>query len=367
MFQHIFIQLKTLYRQKAIRTALKITLMVVLCMVLYWQLTMGLERLPWDELLHFWQDKFSTTHLLPILIVIALMPLNWALETQKWVNLMRPIEKVSFAKAFSAVLAGLTVSMFTPNRMGEYGGRMLMVSLENRIRSVFATLVGSMSQWLVLVGGGLIGLFILLITRAVPAGFQFYAWTVLVLGMGILGFVGFCYFRLAWFTERAMQWRLTRKWAHQLPKNLFQHYRLQELMQALKLSGLRYLVYSLQYFCLLACFGFEMSWIESFSAILFVFLLQTGLPIPPSAGLLARGSIAVWVFSWFAVDAAYPLIALQSAVLASTFVLWLINVLLPATVGGLFILKTIHSSSAEEPSLVVSTENAHVQEVAKPG
>lgn len=367
MFQHISTQLKNLYRQKAVQMAFKIALMVVLSMLLYWQLTSGLERLPWEELTHFWQDKFNAAHLIPILIVIILMPLNWALETQKWVNLMRPIEKVSFKKAFSAVLAGLTVSMFTPNRMGEYGGRMLMVSPENRIRSVFATLVGSMSQWLVLVGGGLIGLLVLLMTAAVPAGFQFYAWTVLVLGMGILGFVGFCYFRLAWFTERAMQWRLTRKWAQQLHKNLFRHYQLQELAQALKLSGLRYLVYSLQYFCLLACFGFEMSWLESFSAILFVFLLQTGLPIPPSAGLLARGSIAVWVFSWFAVDAAYPLIALQSAVLASTFVLWLINVLLPATVGGLFILKSMQPQTAKEVDLVVSAENTHVQEVAKPG
>jgi len=101
-----------------------------------------------------------------------------------------------------------------------------------------------------------------------------------------------------------------------------------------------------------------MSWIESFSAILFVFLLQTGLPIPPSAGLLARGSIAVWVFSWFATDIGYPLIALQSAVLASTFVLWLINVLLPATVGGLFIIKTMQPKEklASNRESIVSAE-----------
>lgn len=330
------------------KISLKIALVLILGLALYMQLRIGLEGLPWAALQHFWQDKFGVTQLLSILLVIALMPLNWGLETHKWVALMRPIEQLGFGKAFRAVLAGLTVSLFTPNRVGEYGGRMLMVSAENRIRSVFATLVGSMSQWLVLVAGGLLGLFFLLLSENVPDSFSFYAWTVLLLGIGLLSFVAFCYFRLPWVTRYAMHWKLTRKWASQLHKNLFRHYHYKELSQALRLSGLRYLVYSVQYFCLLACFGFEMSWLESFSAILFVFLLQTGLPIPPSAGLLARGSIAVWVFGWFTMDSDYPVLALQSAVLVSTFTLWLINVLLPACMGGLFILKTMPSKQENE-------------------
>lgn len=337
MIQRLFIHVRNIYRIKAIRNGFKILLLLLLATVLYWQLLGSAKRLPWQELQQFWQNRFGWPHILAILVVIILMPFNWLLETRKWIHLMQPVEQVRMRKAFKAVLAGLTVSMFTPNRMGEYGGRILMVSPKNRIRSIFATLVGSMSQWLILVGGGLVGLLCLLLVARVPNNFQVYGWSVFILGVLILGGVTFCYFNLAWFMGKAVKWRLTRRWATKFHENLFCNYSKQELTKALGLSGLRYLVYSAQYFCLLASFGFEMNWIEGFSAILFVFLLQTGLPIPPTAGLIARGSLAVWVFGWFLRDTDTADLALKSAVLASTFTLWLVNVLLPAIVGAFFI------------------------------
>jgi len=337
LFQQLAITVRNLYRLKAIRYSFQLILLFILVAVLYWQLLGSAKRLPWEELTVFWQTRFNWTHIAAIAIVVLLMPLNWSLETRKWIHLMQPIEQVGFLKAFKAVLAGLTVSMFTPNRMGEYGGRVLLISPQNRIKSIFATLVGSMSQWLVLVSGGLIGLFLLLLTGRVPLSFQPYAWVLIGVGSLGLSFVSFCYFNLPWFTAKAVRWRLTRRWATQLHQQLFQHYQYQELAHTLRLSGFRYLVYSLQYFCLLACFGFEMNSLQGFSAILFVFLLQTGLPIPPTVGLLARGSLAVWVFGWFLQDAQAPDLALQSAVLASTFTLWVINLLLPAAFGALFI------------------------------
>lgn len=338
MLKQVRLQIQSIYRIRAVQYSLKAMLLLLLAGLLYMQLLGSAERLPWQELEAFWQNRFEIMHLLAIALVILLMPLNWLLETKKWVHLMQTVEQINLSKAFKAVLAGLTVSMFTPNRMGEYGGRVLLVKKENRVRSVFATLVGSMSQWIVLVSGGLLGLLYLILTHLIPEQYTTYAWLIFALGTIACGFVTFCYFHLPWFSNFAKGWPWTRKWAEKLHEDLFQHYQYQALAKALQISALRYLVYAAQYFFLLTCFGFEMNWAQGFAAILFVFLLQTGLPIPPSAGLIARGSIAVLVFGWF-ITADGAALGLQSAVLASTFSLWLINLLLPAAFGAFFIVQ----------------------------
>jgi len=337
MFQNLAIQLKSLYRQKMVQLLLKIAIFAFLGLFLYWQLAAGLRNIPKQELHVFWTQQFGWRNVALLSLVAVFMPLNWALETQKWVQLMRPVEKIAFGRAFKAILAGLTLSLFTPNRIGEYGGRVLLLSAEHRLHGVFATIMGSISQWLVLIGAGLLGLFYLLYSEQVPHFFQCYARAVLFLGILIFFLVAFCYFNISTFCTKALAWSWARKWAEKLQKHLLLRYSNSELRQALCFSALRYTIYSLQYFCLLRCFNFDCSWISGISAVSFVFLLQTGLPIPPSLGLLARSGLALWVFGWL-----LPLndnihFSLQTAVLASTFVLWAINVLLPAAFGALFV------------------------------
>ena len=93
-----------------------------------------------------------------LILAILLMPVNWIFETLKWRVLIRKIEKLSFQKSINAILAGVTLSLFTPNRIGEYGGRVLFVKPENNWKAVIATLVGSFSQLLVILSMGIIGL-----------------------------------------------------------------------------------------------------------------------------------------------------------------------------------------------------------------
>ena len=50
--------------------------------------------------------------------------------------------------ARKAVFSGITVSTFTPNRIGEYGGRVFCLEKGDRIKAVFITILCSMSQLL---------------------------------------------------------------------------------------------------------------------------------------------------------------------------------------------------------------------------
>jgi len=67
-----------------------------------------------------------------------------------------------------------------------------------------------------------------------------------------------------------------------------------------------------------------------FSIIWAVYLFQSGLPLPPIMGLVARGEIAIFLFNLFGANAL--------SVAAATFGIWMINLILPAFVGLIIIL-----------------------------
>lgn len=68
--------------------------------------------------------------LLNLVAVIALMFVNWSIEAVKWKLSVKKIQNVGFLKAFKAVLSGVSFSVSTPNRVGEYLGRVLYMDPE---------------------------------------------------------------------------------------------------------------------------------------------------------------------------------------------------------------------------------------------
>ena len=246
---------------------------------------------------------------------------------------MRRIEEIPLLHAFKAVFAGLTFSLFTPNRIGEYGGRVLMVSKENRIRTIFATLVGSFSQWVVLVVGGWWAMIVAFYSGVIPIGNLLFSGLV-VLGLLASVLLFFLYFNMHFLSRICKKFKWTGKLTQRLQNSVSPKYSNKELMQALTFSFLRYMTYSVQYLFLLFFFGFDASAGNTFLCIMIVYLLQTGIPLPPSTGLLARGNIALLIFGYLSISAGAP-----AAILASTFSLWIINVVLPAILGALFLVR----------------------------
>ncbi len=93
-----------------------------------------------------------------IYLALLLVFVNWGVEARKWQVLMKPVESIGFFNAFKAVLAGLAFSMNTPNRIGEYGGRVLYVHEGHRWKAFSLTIIGSFSQLIVTLAMGLGGL-----------------------------------------------------------------------------------------------------------------------------------------------------------------------------------------------------------------
>jgi hypothetical protein len=67
------------------------------------------------------------------------------------------------------------------------------------------------------------------------------------------------------------------------------------------------------------------------SGIFLVFLIQSGIPLPPFLSMLARVEIAVIIWSVFERDV--------MIILSATFSLWIINLLIPSLIGAIFLVK----------------------------
>ena len=265
-----------------------------------------------------------------LIAAMALIPFNWAFETLKWKELIRSFEAMSFWKMYKAILAGVTFSVFTPNRIGEYAGRILFVKAENNWKAVVATMVGSFSQLLVLLSVGLLGL-------------SFFIWRYLelevcvlqgILSMGLAGvaLMLFCFYNVDFIVPIVKRLPLAsylRPYVQHL--SVLRNYRSAALSRVLCFALARYFTYTLQYYLMLMYFGVEVPLLIGIACIAAIFLLQTSIPLPPIMGLLMRGEIALFVWGNFSEN--------ELSILASTFGLWVINMILPALIGIIFIMN----------------------------
>ncbi len=307
---------------------LKLLLVVLLSWVIYDQV-FAKENI--DDLYQAFIARWTWDMAPWAIAALLLMPVNWLFETLKWHRLIRDFDKNSLWRHYTAILAGVSFSIFTPNRIGEYGGRILMVEPENNWTAVVATLVGSLSQLLVLLTMGIFG-------------FIFYVYWMLDLELYLFGGMIFLCFSLAVvllllfynvdliipFIKRASHVFGLEKWSNHF--EILRNFDRKILNGVLAYAFLRYVVYAFQYFLLLKFFGVEVPFFLGMAGIATIFLLQTSIPLPPLMGLLVRGEIALYIWGSFC--------TYELNILAATFSLWVINLIIPALIGMVFIVNT---------------------------
>lgn len=312
---------KYLIHSKLLNHAFKTTAVLLLLGLLYTELRANehlteIQNAFWQQLAH---AKIGW-----LLLTLALMPFNWMLETQKWYPFIRRFEPMGYWKALRAVLAGVTVSVFLPNRVGEFGGRILFVRPEHRWHAAVATLVGNFAQVLATLLFGVIGI----------AWMMCFCWhwqpfytrsfvIVAAFGLVALGWGYFAVHSVLALVRKIPLIRPVKCFAKAV--RVLARFNRRELAVILGWSTLRYGIYITQYFFLLKFFDLKITPIAAFSGVSTLFLLQTCVPLPPLLGLAARGNLAVQIWGQLGAN--------ELSSLAATFVLWIINLILPALVG----------------------------------
>ena len=317
--------IKRLLANKHLNTVIKLVFVVLLAAVIYNQI---LSKDNIDEIWATFLASFSLQKIHWLAIAVLLMPLNWAFETLKWQQLIKNFENLSFWQTYKAILAGVTFSIFTPNRVGEYGGRVLMVKAENNWKAVIATLVGSFSQLLILLALGLIGL-IFFINGYLKVD-TYILYSILFLGGLSIALMLFCFFNVDLIVPIAKRFPYADKFKRFVKHvKVLKKYTSKELGISLFFALARYVVYTLQYYFLLRFFGIDIPFFAAIASIATIFLFQTSIPHPPLTGLLLRGEIALEIWGVFEVN--------EISVFATTFGLWVLNLIIPALLGMIFI------------------------------
>jgi uncharacterized membrane protein YbhN (UPF0104 family) len=311
---------------KILKIVLKALLVLLFCFIL---LKQTLFRHDFDILFFEFTDRWQSSSLYWLWGCLILMPINWALEAIKWRLLMMSSTQISWTRTFQSIMSGIAMASVTPARIGEYAGKVLFVESKDRWLSVSASFVSSLAQLYCIWILGWVGtLYLINVKGNMPTWFS---WTFVGLGLMVLFLIGFLFFNANIIGDYA--------------RRIIQHSKLREilgrfrpvlnfenglLLKLIAWAMLRVLVYSLQFAMLLKFFGVDLSWISMFSVIWAVYLFQSGLPLPPIMGLVARGEIAIFLFNLFGANAL--------SVAAATFGIWMINLILPALIGLIIIL-----------------------------
>lgn len=296
----------------------------------------GLEQ-AWQRI----KESLVSPALWNLVAVLLLMIVNWSIEAVKWKLSVRQIQQVSFGKALQAILSGVSFSVSTPNRIGEYLGRVLYMNEGNRLKTISLTIVGSISQLIVTLLMGGIGLLILrpaIVEQQIITGMWmnvivYGVWSVLI---GLTLF----YFRLSWII----------KWIDRLPGSkrfvyfikALEDFNATLLLKLLSLSLLRFGVFIVQYYLLFHLFHVDITGWQAFWTVSVSFLVMAVIPTIAIAELAQRGKVTIAIVGLFSSN--------ELGMTFATAAIWFINLIVPAIIGSLLIvrIKKIFSGNTHE-------------------
>ena len=305
-------------------------LFIILSVSIYYKVKNDVSLQQTKDLL---QNSVSGNNIWLIVLLILLMFMNWGIEAGKWQILVSRVQKVSFYMAYRAVLSGLSLSLFLPNGLGDYAGRIVYLQEGNRLRSVTLTLVGSMAQLIVTLTAGLAGLLYLKYTVwQNAAAFQGLSiilvnGIIFMIAMGVL-LILFVYFKLSWLTIMFEKIPVVQKYRFMVEH--LETISRKDLTRVLLLSVIRFSVFIVQYLLMLHIFNVQLNSIDAVCTTSVLFLVLAILPTIPVADLGLRGEAALQLFG--------ILTANKLGIIATTAGIWLLNLIIPAVAGSLFIL-----------------------------
>ncbi len=263
------------------------------------------------------QTSLSSTKNIFLLLLFSI--LNWFFEVTKWHLLANHSQNISFSKAIIQSLASLTVSLITPNRIGEYGAKAIYFKKPFRKQILVLNLVGNLFQLLTTIIFGLIGITFFILNFNIDIPIQS---TVLVIGTSFLLIISVWFLYKKEYSFNGYSFKSLVSFISKIPNSLTTKVGLYSII--------RYLIFSHQFYFLLLLFNVNISYSEALFSIFTMYFLASIIPMLSLFDVLLKGSIAIWVFSFFNCD--------ELIILSVVLVMWIFNFVFPAIIGSYFVL-----------------------------
>ena len=259
--------------------------------------------------------------------VVLLMVLNWFLESLKWQYLAKKLTAISVWVAIEAVFCGLTWAIFTPNRIGEYGGRVMFLPNRKRIHGIFAMAVGAFAQNVIT---NLVGV-------TASLWFIYYFLNInpwLYLGLVVLSVIFLVlflifYFNIKWLVGLLDRIKFLKKY-HRFFE-IMGRYNIEELLVVIGYSLARFFVFSLQYYLIIHLLLPDIPFISMMLTVFVFLFIQSAMPSLDLLDIGVRSFTAMHLFLYITNQ--------QIAIIAAVSSIWLINLIIPAIIGSVFVFK----------------------------
>ncbi len=252
-------------------------------------------------------------YLLGILLIFT--SINWFLETKKWQYLASQSYPIDWLEAARQSLVSFSLSMLTPNRVGEYGAKVLFYPKEKRKQIFSLSLIGNMSQMFVSLGLGLLALVALLFTddfklkqyllnywNQLPPNQR---WLTLGLILSLIMVLVWLFWR---FNSKKIMLTNPKIWS-----------------KAFIYALLRYLVFSLQFLFLLWINVVPAPLYQLYLAVVLTYFFATLVPMLAFLDWAVKSSIAVIIFGILG--------AKKEFIMYIVGLMWLLNFALPFVIG----------------------------------
>lgn len=269
-----------------------------------------------------------------LVLVVFLMFANWALEVVKWRYLAQDLERMSFWKATKSVFCGLTWAIFTPNRIGEYGGRIMVLQSKNRANGAVLMGVGLFAQLVLTSFFGAISLAWFITTFLdTPLSVNFGVWIIAI--VYALAFV-VLYFNVHWVDY----WVGRFKFLSRIKPffSVLLDVKPKALLYVLFLSLCRFVIFTSQYIILMLIILPDIPLVSMVLMIFILFFVQAAVPTLDIFDFSVRSFVASNLYSYVTTQ--------EIAVMAIVSCIWFVNLILPAIIGSFFVLNVNYLSDS---------------------
>ncbi len=249
------------------------------------------------------------------LVLLLLMCCNFFIESIKWKIVVGATNPISLLTSIKSVFVGQTFAFFTPNRIGEYAGRILFLDAGNKLMGMAQLGWASYAQLVITICLGAI---------AFALNISLYPWAdgPWLIGVKLLSpFISiiaiFIFFYKRDWTGRMsflnrMQIQPAVKWS------------------MLGLSFLRYFIFMLQYVWVANMLKMNIEILPLVLSVSILFLCLSILPTISITELVVRGQLLLMILAPFYAD--------KIMIISLSSFIWGINFLVPSIIGTFLLL-----------------------------
>jgi hypothetical protein len=287
-----------------------------------------------NEVFQLWINSLNGANSWNLPLIILLTFINWAIEAKKWQILLQTIEKTNFWHAYKAILTGQALAIASPNNIGEFAGRMMYTQEGNRGRSLILNIIAGLSQLCITFFAGVIAVAYLwqqlphafhVLAEILPVSLSYF--NILILASTLIMLI--IYYRLSQLTQYFIQLPIFKKYSYYFENITHLHWH--KLTTVLTYSGFRFVIFLMQYVLMLQLCGVHAPIFQLAAITALFFLVLAIIPTIAIAEVGIRGVISLQLFGMISNN--------MIGILLAATAIWLMNRVIPAIVGALFVLN----------------------------